>query len=382
VIAGDVSEVERLCRLINPGPGGLIDEPEPDSSTAEHAFFFDIKGQSALHLSATYGHEAIVKILLDRGASLLLDNYGRQPAHLAAENGHLGCLKLLLSSVASRKGGVNGNTNTNAQTHMSSNSSEASSVQSDKGGLIVDPNIRERVCGKTLLHLSAAAGHVEQVRLLLSMEGIKVNKQEMTGCTALHYACAEGHVDCVALLLDNVEIDVSLREFVFGQTALHKACAEGYPNCVDLLLRRSSCAADVDVVDEEFGRSCLHWAALGNSIEHLSCLQLLLSAERVVPADVSKEDAYGRTALIYACISGSIEAVKLLMKAGSPANHRDRDGMAALLHAAQAGHHQVLIFLLNTPSVDLDIENLDGDTVWTLPQRDTDVRNILFENLR
>ena len=245
-IEGDIEECEKMCRVIARGPGGLIDEPEPDSSMSEHAFFFDIKGQTALHLASTYGHEACVRLLLDRGASTTIDLYGRLPCHLAAENGHLDCLKHFLE-------------------------------RRDK----IDPNVRERVCGRTLLHLAAYSGYTELVRLLLSMPRLKVNKQEMTGSTALHFACHEGNPEVLADLLGHVDTDISLTEYVYGHTALHKACIGGCPDCVRLLLERSS--VDVNQGDEEFGRSALHWAAQNTAPGASVCVELLLGSGLVGP---------------------------------------------------------------------------------------------------
>jgi ankyrin repeat protein len=423
VIAGKVADVESLCRRLKVGPGGLLDEPEPESSTAEHAFFFDVKGQTALHLAANYGHEAIVKILLEKCAGTTLDHYGRQPAHLAAENGHFECLKLLLApptgkrllmlqrhqaeqGQAREKNGAEVTTSTTAG---------ASPLQT------VDPNVRERVCGKTMLHLSAVSGYASQIALLLSLEGIKVNKQEMTGCTALHYACGEGHVDCVEALLAHTDIDVSLKEYIFGQTALQKACGGGHANCVRLLLDQSAAGKDVNVTDEEFGRTALHWAAQNNSPGAVECLRLLLAATPL-PADTRRVDVFGRSALIYAAMCGNTVAVQLLLDAsalpvggaagaadagsgpdaGAPsiggadagagletvdvdaekkaaANHQDREGMTSLLHAAQLNCHDVLRLLLENPLVDRTIANLDGDTIHTIRHRDDTTKAIIAQ---
>lgn len=353
VIIGDIDEVERLCRLIRRGPTDLVNEPEPESSTAEHAFFFDIKGQTALHLAASYGRESIMRILLDRGASISLDHYGRQPAHLAAEKGHFDCLKLLLSL---------------------NHSDKKSRADRDKAKVLLDPNVRERVCGKTLLHLSSAFGHTDQIRFLLSMEGIKINKQEMTGSTALHYACAEGHHECVKLLLAHADADLTTKEYIYGQTALHKASIGGHYKCIELILAHTAGAVEVNVADEEFGRTALHWAAQAS--ESLECLELLLK-KAPVRCDVLKEDMFGRAALVYASMFGNTAGVRLLLDAGAEANRQDREGMTALLHAAQNCKHETLVLLLDHPQVDKNIENLDGESVWTIRHRDEETQRIV-----
>lgn len=450
-IDGDIDECDRVLKQVARGPGGLLDEAEPDSSMAEHAFFFDTKGQTALHLASTYGNVACVKLLLDRGASTIIDQYGRLPCHLAAENGHLECLRLLLS-------------------------------RREKA----DPNVRERVCGRTMLHLSAYAGHTEQIRLLLAQQSIKVNKQEMTGSTALHYASHEGHHDVVSELLAHADTDVGLTEYVYGHTVLHKACIGGYARCCQLLLERPE--VDVNQGDEEFGRSAVHWAAQNASPGALECLEMLLgvglkdgakstkggsggggsgngsgngsgscglgrasSAESVASfnpsvvstpttpthstceekgdtaavqpplpppllssaslapslptfassassnsssaavasaplflreaerrvCDVDKEDFFGRTPLLYAAQAGHTAALRLLVDRGASVNHQDKEGMTALLLAACNNRHETLRALLEHPDVDRSIENLQGESIFTIANTDPQARALV-----
>jgi ankyrin repeat domain-containing protein 50 len=57
--------------------------------------------RTPLSWAARYGHEAVVKLLLEKGTELeTKDNYGRTPLSWAAVNGHEAVLKLLLEKGA------------------------------------------------------------------------------------------------------------------------------------------------------------------------------------------------------------------------------------------------------------------------------------------
>jgi ankyrin repeat protein len=49
----------------------------------------------------------------------------------------------------------------------------------------------------TTLHLSAASGHVECVRVLAKVNGVNVNARDGEGSTPLHLASTSGHLECV-----------------------------------------------------------------------------------------------------------------------------------------------------------------------------------------
>lgn len=60
-----------------------------------------VSGRTALHCAASQGHEAIVKLLLENGADVMVnDNAGRTALSLAAGNGHEAVVKLLLENGA------------------------------------------------------------------------------------------------------------------------------------------------------------------------------------------------------------------------------------------------------------------------------------------
>ena len=60
----------------------------------------DFAGRTSLYLAAEYGHDEMVKDLVDWGAKTYLTekDWGRTPLHIAAENGHLDVCRLLLEA--------------------------------------------------------------------------------------------------------------------------------------------------------------------------------------------------------------------------------------------------------------------------------------------
>jgi ankyrin repeat protein len=63
----------------------------------------NFRGQTPLSLTAIYGQEAIVKLLLENGAALEpKDEDGRTPLWLAAARSHTAMVKLLLEQGAEK----------------------------------------------------------------------------------------------------------------------------------------------------------------------------------------------------------------------------------------------------------------------------------------
>ena len=63
----------------------------PDTARCESGF-------GGLHLASMYGHEQVVRVLLEKGASAgSKDTYGRTPLYYAAENGHSEVIEALLN---------------------------------------------------------------------------------------------------------------------------------------------------------------------------------------------------------------------------------------------------------------------------------------------
>ncbi len=94
--------------------------------------------------------------------------------------------------------------------------------------------------GAQPLHLAAADGDVELVKLLLD-RGAKINAATQDGWTALHFACLRADEGLVQLLLDRTA-DVSMTTGS-GLSALSIATSEGDREIVTLLLDRGASAS-------------------------------------------------------------------------------------------------------------------------------------------
>ncbi|CAH1170454.1 unnamed protein product [Phaedon cochleariae] len=111
-------------------------------------------GRSALHIAALHGKLEIVELLLGAGLDIdERDNCGNTPLHEAAL-GHINICELLINH------GANINLKNN--------------------------------CGLNVVHLTAATGNIEILRLFLSEHKLDINDHDNSGFTSLHYASRAG----------------------------------------------------------------------------------------------------------------------------------------------------------------------------------------------
>jgi ankyrin repeat protein len=120
-------------------------------------------GRTALHRAVSKGNDAVVRMLLERGADIVRqDSYGKTALHLAVENGSEKVVKVLLEKLK-------------------------------------DPNLTDGL-GRTAL-FSAIQAEDELVSKLLLEAAIDVNKRDSTGDVALHIAAELGPQALILLLL-------------------------------------------------------------------------------------------------------------------------------------------------------------------------------------
>ncbi|GAA5894068.1 hypothetical protein JCM8208_002339 [Rhodotorula glutinis] len=135
---------------------------------------------NALSLASQYGHEAIARLLLERGAKVLPNPAGYWPQHLAAREGHAGVLGLLVEAIQAEAA-----------------ASGAAGRAAAEGGI----DAPDKYSQATPLCHAASEGHAESVRVLLAA-GADVHAVDEFKRTPVHYAAWQGHIECVNLLID------------------------------------------------------------------------------------------------------------------------------------------------------------------------------------
>jgi ankyrin repeat domain-containing protein 50 len=253
--------------------------------------------QTPLSWAAKFGHEAVVKLLLDAKADINpKDDGGRTPLLWAAENGHEAVVKLLLGAKAD--------------------------IDSKDDS------------GRTPLSWAAENGREAIVKLLLDAKA-DIDSKDDRGRTPLLWAAENGREAIVKLLLE-AKADINLKDTDYGQTPISRAAENGHEAVVKLLL---DAKADIDSKDDR-GRTPLSWAAEKG---REAIFKLLLDAK----ANIDSKDNSGRTPLSWAAENGREAIVKLLLEAKADINLKDTDyGQIPLSWAAEKGHEAVVKLLL------------------------------------
>ncbi|XP_069961040.1 26S proteasome non-ATPase regulatory subunit 10-like [Cherax quadricarinatus] len=191
--------------------------------------------------------------------------------------------------------------------------------------------------GKSALHIAAAVGHIDCVKILLA--ATDPNCQDDDGWTPLHCAASRNHSGVLQVLLNDSRCDPSLPSKVTGRTALHIAVVKGYDDCVKMLL---DAGADVNCQDDA-GQTPLYYAVRKNNID---IVQMLLNNSRCDPRNKD---------LTIAAEEGNVDIVKTLLHAGADPNFSEYNGWTPLHCALKNNHAGVVQVLLNDSRCDPNI---------------------------
>jgi len=275
------------------------------------------KGRMGLHLAARYGHEAVIKLLLEKGTDIAAKDRGRVTAlHEAAKHGHEATVRLLL-----------------ARDNIKVNSKDMDN--------------------RTPLSFAAEDGYEAVVKLLLARDDIKVNSKDVNDCTPLLFAALNRHEVVVKLLLARDDIEANSMD-TNGRTPLSFAAQYGYEVVVKLLLTRD----DIEVNSKDMNnRTPLLFAA---EYGHEAVAKLLLTRDDI---EVNSKDMNGYTPLLFAAESGHEAVVKLLLTRDNiEVNSKDMDGRTPLSFAAERGHEVVVKLLLARDDIKVNSKDMRGRT--------------------
>ena len=307
------------------------------------------RGVTALHIASSFGLKLIVRMQLEKGADIHMQDYnGWTALHRATENGHEDMVQLLLDNGA-------------------------------------DPNQKAKY-GGTALHRAATRGHVAITQLLMKANA-DINAEDNYGGTVLHRAAKRGHEEVVILLIDaganvnkpyNYEVVTRLLiktgEYIwemaessrkysstqyndvrsdaekwYGGTALHEAAENGYGTVVRSLLQRG---ADIDAQDN-YGGTALHRAA---KMGHSGLVRLLLEKG----ANVNKKY---RFETLRDHLPSDENGAHLRLGVREKAKTNDKG--TPLHEAARLGHEAVVRLLVEAAGVEINARMRKGRRHFT-----------------
>ncbi|KAF7940554.1 uncharacterized protein EAE98_000681 [Botrytis deweyae] len=329
------AKVDASWQLMNSDnvPESYVDQGSSPGSPISYYGRFQRRGLTGMHITAFFGLETVIKLLLDSGklevdprdllserSNFIPDpnvvNQDRTPLSYAAEQGHEKVVNLLL----------------------------------DTGKVEVDSIDQSR---QTPLRYSVESGNEKVVKLLLNTGKVNVNFKDDRGQTPFYKAAESGNENVVKLFLETGKVEIDTTDN-FDGTPLLGAVRKGYESIVKLLLNAG--AVKINQNDLEHRTPVSYAAEEGFE----SIVKLLLDTNSV---DVNIVDGYGRTPISYAAKGGFEFIVKLLLDTNSAdINIADRFYKTPISYAAKGGFESIVKLLLDTNSVDINIVDINQQT--------------------
>ena len=222
--------------------------------------------------------------------------------------------------------------------------------------------------GRQPLHLASMNGHIHIARLFwkVILESFQdkytrseyLDVQDNKGRTPLFYAAAGGYVNICHYLLErdaDTEISTNGNHSAPGSTPLMAAAEKNKADCFDLLLRKG---ADI-IAERKDNADSLYLAARNGNTE---IVKTIVKSKRLILL-LSRSSFHGRNALITAALHGHLDACKELHARGFDINHQDDDKFTALIYATNAGHFDIVRWLLKN-SANVYLKDKYGATAW------------------
>lgn len=157
------------------------------------------EGQTPLHIAAAEGDEPLLKYFYGvRASASITDNQDRTPMHLAAENGHANVIEILADKF------------------------KASIYERTKDG-------------STLMHIASLNGHADCATMLFK-KGVYLHMPNKRGARSIHTAARYGHIGIINTLIQrgekvDITTNVSYSQLVIFRNTLQPFSRAGQLHC-------------------------------------------------------------------------------------------------------------------------------------------------------
>ena len=320
----------------------------------------DEYGNTLLHLAAHHGLTGIAEYLINKLDDIDIDSKNEDeytPLQTAAISGSAAMIKVLLDNGASieAESGVghqkSGHENSKKPSNTSPLSLAVKNGQTACALLLLDKGAKCQLdpwSDWTLLHEAAEAGNLQVLRRL-HKQGMDINQASSDGETPLYLATINQDLIMVAFILS---FNPNLNPPIFDSqiTPLHMAAWLGASEIVRLLLERG---ADIRVKTED-GVSPLCAAALAGNRD---TLKILISHG----PDLDTPDNSGSTPLLHSIEKESVDCVSLLLNEGASTAMVQKSADTPLHAAVERGNLEIMELLFHAKA-DINSRNKMGYT--------------------
>lgn len=174
----------------------IRETPHPDLLDVRNDF-----GQTALHLAALYGRHHEARLLVVAGATVdIQDDAGRTPLHVACHRGDVRVARDLLADVTEEETGF-----LQPRYRVRPGRHDATHTIS----LVT----QRTLIGHTALHLAIGSGSLDLVELLLHHVPDPNVRERYCGATPLHLACRLHRPDLAEALLRSGRVDINAADY-------------------------------------------------------------------------------------------------------------------------------------------------------------------------
>ncbi|TMW69792.1 hypothetical protein Poli38472_001948 [Pythium oligandrum] len=301
--------------------------------------------ETALHRAAWSDWVEAAKLLLDHGVDVnAQDMFSRTVLLIAIQESFIDLVKLFVAS------GVDVN-KAEVITYLPLREAMQRPEAVEMAKLLLEHGASTQWDYGELSALNAAAetGNFELVKVVLAHEDKTTLTPEALGNTLISACSSWRSTELVQHLLE-LGASTAVTDNELGNTALHNACMTGNAVLVKLLLAHG---ADSNAVNN-YGYTTLHTACVNEDNDEV--VQLLL--DRGV--DVNKQVS-GITALVIASCSGAVKTVEKLLAYGVDTTISGEDG-STVLHRACSQDAPEVIKLLLEHGVDPNVRDVSGNT--------------------